>query len=192
MRPDAVVAAGALPAIIKALTTHPANALLCTPACTAIQNMATGSGPQQEARAAACVAAGAADALVKVLDRHKGTVAVCSPAATALQGVTSGAAGAARDARVEACVKAGAVAVLVDALREHVASPGRGGSTGAICGSLLNLAWTSEAQRGKIVAEGAVHHLSAVALDLNALDSDRVAAKAVLDKLGFSVQGGRL
>ncbi len=108
---DSCVAAGAIPALVDALTRHAGEAGVCESASWALSNIAAGSS---EARKDACAAAGAIPALVGALTRHAGEAGVCKATCGALANITL-----TSDAHRDACAAAGAIPALVGALTRH-------------------------------------------------------------------------
>ena len=142
---DACAAAGAIPALVGALTRHSGEAGVCEgqvlsldvcqTASAALWNIALASDAHRDA----CAAAGAIPALVGALTRHAGEAGVCEDASSALGSIAAGS-----DAHRNACAAAGAIPALVGALTRHAGEA-------VVCqnasGALQNITSTSEIGR---------------------------------------------
>jgi hypothetical protein len=139
----ACVAAGAVPALVAALTTHAGEAGVCRAACGALCNIV-----KSDEAAAACVAAGAVPAIVAALEAHAGEAGVCEVACNALGRITWSDEGRA------ACLASGAVPAIVAALGTHA---GEAGLCREACGALHAISWIGSDEGGAAcLAAGAV------------------------------------
>ena len=144
---DACATAGAIPALVGALTRHAGEAGVCNNASTALGNITAGDSGGRHVDA--CATAGAIPALVSALTRHAGEAGVCDNASWALANIT-----ATSNAHRAACATAGAIPALVGALTRHAAD---------VCWyasrALGNIAASSDAHRDACVTAGAISAL---------------------------------
>jgi hypothetical protein len=143
---DACAEAGAIPALVGALTRHAGEAGVCQNASGALQNITLTSDAHRDA----CAAAGAISALVGALTRHAGEAGVCERASGALRNIAAGNSGGRLE---DACAAAGAIPALVSALTRHA-------GVAVVCqkasGALMNITNGSDARKDACASAGAI------------------------------------